>query len=97
MEQIYTSNEGPVVITMRGRLVFIAESFDLDQARKLASLVLDTQGTGDLKTAGVARPSDSVARVGGPSLSAGLVHLFAESGVMKAAVDAGLRAAAFRP
>jgi hypothetical protein len=97
VEQIYTTNEGPVVITMRGRLVFVAESFDVDQARKLASLVLDTQGTGDLKTAGVARPSEPAASVGGPTLSAGLVHLFAESGVMKVAVDAGLRAAASRP
>ena len=100
VEQIYTTNEGPVVITMRGRLVFVAESFDLDQARKLASLVLDTQGTGDLKTAEVARPRNprpALERQWRPTLSAGLVQLFAESGVMKAAVDAGLRAAASRP
>jgi hypothetical protein len=98
VEQIYTTNEGPVVITTRGRLVFVSESFDLDQARRLANLVLDTQGTGDLKMARLthqAKPAAQVeaARVGGPTLSAGLVHLFAESGVMKAAVEAGLKAA----
>ena len=28
-EQVYSTNEGPVVITTRGKLVFVAESFDL--------------------------------------------------------------------
>lgn len=91
MEQVYTTNEGPVVITTRGRLVFVAESFDLDQARKLANLVLDAQGTGDLRTARLRRLPMHASPVQGPTLSAGLVHLFAESGVMKAAVDAGLQ------
>jgi hypothetical protein len=94
VEQVYSTNEGPVVITTRGRLVFVAESFDLEQARKLTSLVLDAQGTGDLKMAQVIRPAGATREGGGPTLSAGLVHLFAESGVMKAAVDAGVRAAA---
>ena len=96
VEQIYTTDEGPVVITTRGRLVFVSESFDLDQARRLAGLLLDAQGTGDLRTASLAWPSQPAARVGGPTLSAGLVHLFAESGVMKVAVDAGIHAAAFQ-
>ena len=94
VEQVYSTNEGPVVITTRGRLVFVAESFDLDQARKLATLILDTQGTGDLKMADSARPAlVPAARVGGPTLSGGLVQLFADSGVMKAAAQAGIRAA----
>ena len=96
VEQVYSTNEGPVVITTRGRLVFVAESFDLDQSRKLANLILDAQGTGDLKMAGVAPPKIPVSPVVGPTLSGGLVHLFAESGIMKAAVDAGIRAAAPR-
>jgi hypothetical protein len=94
VEQVYSTNEGPVVITTRGRLVFVAESFDLDQARKLATLILDTQGTGDLKMADSTRPAGMpAAPVYGPTLSGGLVHLFAESGVMKAAAQAGVRAA----
>ncbi len=92
VEQVYSTNEGPVVITTRGKLVFVAESFDLEQARKLTSLILDAQGTGDLKMAGPAKPAPLAAPVTGPTLSAGLVHLFAESGVMKAAVDAGIDA-----
>ena len=51
LEQVYSTNEGPVVITTRGKLVFIAESFPLDLARKLTSLILDAQGTGEMKMA----------------------------------------------
>ena len=50
-EQVYTTSEGPVVITTRGKLVFVAESFDLDLARSLTALILDAQGTGELKMA----------------------------------------------
>jgi hypothetical protein len=94
VEEVFSTNEGPVVITTRGRLVFVAESFDLDQARKLANLVLDAQGTGDLKTASLTRRRPRGAPASVPTLSSGLVQLFAESGVMKAAVDAGVRMAA---
>jgi hypothetical protein len=93
VEQVFTTNEGPVTITTRGKLVFVAESFDLPLARKLTQMVLDAQGTGDLKQARLMRPAPpSMIPAGGiPTLSGGLVHLFAESGVMKAAVDAGMK------
>lgn len=94
IEQVFTTDEGPVVITTRGKLVFVSESFDLDQARKLANLVIDAQGSGDLRTASLTRPARPAIRVGGPTLSGGMVHLFADSGVMKAAVEAAVRAAA---
>jgi hypothetical protein len=50
-EQVYTTSEGPVVITVRGKLVFVAESFQLDLARQLTALVLDAQGTGEVRLA----------------------------------------------
>ncbi|MGA2851081.1 MAG: hypothetical protein ABSE46_18925 [Terracidiphilus sp.] len=50
-EQVFTTAEGPVLITTRGKMVFVAESFDLDLARKLTGLILDAQGTGELKMA----------------------------------------------
>jgi hypothetical protein len=50
-EQVFTTDEGPVLITTRGKFVFVAESFDLDLARKLTTLILDAQGTGELKMA----------------------------------------------
>jgi hypothetical protein len=51
-ERVYSTNEGPVVISRRGKLVFVAESFDLDTARKLTTLILDAQGSGEMQQAG---------------------------------------------
>jgi hypothetical protein len=55
-EEVYSTSEGPVLITTRGKLVFVAESFDIDLARKLTALILDAQGTGELKMAGASGP-----------------------------------------
>jgi hypothetical protein len=77
-----------VVITTRGKLVFVAESFPLDLARKLTALVLDAQGTGDMKLAGTPEPG---AEIGEP-LTASLIRFFSNCGVMKAAVDAEMMA-----
>jgi hypothetical protein len=103
VEQVYSTNEGPVVITTRGRLVFVAESFDIEMARKLTSLVLDAQGTGDLKMANATRPAlpalqdSATTQPAGATLSGGLVSFFGNCGVMKAAVQAGMKAAAAQP
>lgn len=51
IEQVFTTDEGPVVITIRGKNVFVAESFPLETSRKLTALILDAQGTGELKMA----------------------------------------------
>jgi hypothetical protein len=94
-EQVFTTNEGPVVITTRGKLVFVAESFDLELAHKLTALLLDAQGSGEVRLAGAtpaAIPSVSPVRVSAEPLTAGLVRLFANCGVMKAAVDAAVQA-----
>lgn len=98
-EQVYSTSEGPVVITTRGKLVFVAESFPLDLARKLTALVLDAQGIGELKQAAVNRSgnprSQKDARVAAGQapgawqpLTASLIRFFSNCGVMKAAVDA---------
>jgi hypothetical protein len=95
-EQVYSTKEGPVVITTRGKLVFVAESFDLDLARKLTTLVLDGQGSGEMHMA-AANHSNEPAGEGLAALeplTSGWVRFFADCGVMKAAVDAGLRGAA---
>jgi hypothetical protein len=106
VEQVYSTDEGPVVITTRGKLIFVAESFPLPLARKLTSLILDAQGGGAMRMTSIPQPSvapDSTRAVaestaapsGQPStLTGDLVHFFGECGVMKAAVDAELRAVA---
>jgi hypothetical protein len=94
-QQVFTTDEGPVVITVRGKQVFAAESFDLDTARKLTALILDApQGSGDMQTTRLTAPAAPTRLIAVPAvtLSGGLVHLFAESGVMKFAVDAAVRA-----
>jgi hypothetical protein len=105
VEQVYSTNEGPVVITTRGRLVFVSESFPLELARKLTALILDAQGSGEMRmarAAGTGASSDRQATEAlGASgldsettepLTASLVRFFAHCGVMKSAVDAALAA-----
>jgi hypothetical protein len=58
-EQVFTTTEGPVVITRRGKMVFVSESFNLDLARRLTTLVLDSQGAGEMKLAAVPQPLGS--------------------------------------
>jgi hypothetical protein len=95
-EQVYTTNEGPVVITIRGKLVFVTESFPLDVARPLTSLVLDAQGTGETRMA-----QNQPATLSAPvlaseamePLTANLIRFFSNCGAMKAGVEAGIRGA----
>jgi hypothetical protein len=103
-EQVYTTSEGPVVITTRGKMVFVAESFPLELARKLAALVLDAQGTGEMRQAQAVPPA-GLTKPGAPGLhsmagesgaieplTANYIRFFSNCGVMKAAVEADLRA-----
>jgi hypothetical protein len=93
-EQVFTTSEGPVVITTRGKLVFVAESFPLDVARKLTRMILDAQGTGDLKMAGlrsVAPAVEGPTQLGMQPLSGDLVRFLSNCGVMKVAVDGAVR------
>jgi len=76
-EVIYTTNEGPVVITVRDKFVFVSESFDIETARKLTDLLIDGQGTGEIRTAKVTVPQ------GG--LSDSWVNFLHSCGIMKAA------------
>jgi len=106
-EEVYSTSEGPVVITTRGKMVFVAESFDLDLARKLTAPVLDAQGTGQLKMAGSAQPAglqDTLKPPGAPGLvrpggetweplTASLIRFFSNCGMMKAAAVAAVQSA----
>ena len=78
-EVIYDSNEGPVVISTQGRLVFVSESFPLPLARKLGFLMVGAQAgaDGDIVTAGM-QPARS--------LTGGLVDFVQSCGMMRAAL-----------
>ncbi|MGB8259066.1 MAG: hypothetical protein WCE75_01890 [Terracidiphilus sp.] len=86
-EQVYQTSEGPVVLTLRGKLLFIAESFPLETERKLAARVLDAQGEGELKMAAGTGAGRKKGEAREP-LTGGLVRFLGEAGVMKAAVQA---------
>jgi hypothetical protein len=106
-EQVYSTTEGPVVITRRGKMVFVTESFNLDLAHRLTTMILDAQGAGDLKMASGPLPSMGPAAtlqrasfsptlskraIDSPQLlTGGLVRFFSDCGVMKFAVDAALQ------
>ncbi|MDR3753832.1 MAG: hypothetical protein P4K78_08280 [Terracidiphilus sp.] len=91
VEHLFTTNEGPVLITTRGKMVFIAESFPLPLARQLTALIFDAQGGGPMHMANA--PLDLHTPPLSPdaprgALTSDLVHFFAEAGVMKSVVDA---------
>jgi hypothetical protein len=90
-EQVFSTSEGPVIITTRGKLVFVAESFDLTLARNLTTLVLDAQGAGELKMARNTQGAPGLASETWEPLTSNLIHFFSDCGVMKAAVDAETR------
>ncbi|MGA9585827.1 MAG: hypothetical protein WBQ95_10905 [Terracidiphilus sp.] len=97
VEQAYSTSEGPVLITRRGKLVFVSESFDMPLAHSLATLILGAQGSGPLQSASAGRPSGARFQPAGfvpdESLTAPVVRLLSSCGVTKAAVDAVLQAA----
>jgi hypothetical protein len=99
VEQVYSTDEGPVLITRRGKLVFVSEGFDLTLARKLGTLILGAQGSGPLQSASAGRPSAvpgaqflPAGFVPDETLTAPVVHLLSNCGVTKAVVDAALQA-----
>ena len=51
VDSVYTTDEGPVLIRVQGKFVFVSESFPLPLGKKLASFVIDGQGTGEIRTA----------------------------------------------
>jgi hypothetical protein len=77
-EVIYSTSEGPVLITVRGKFVFVSESFDLPMARKLADLLIDGQGTGEIRTAG--------ATITRPGLSESMASFMHSCGMIKVAI-----------
>jgi hypothetical protein len=91
-EQVFSTSEGPVVITTRGKMVFVAESFDLDMARKLTAQIFDAQGTGELKMAAINPGAPGLASETRVPLTSNLIHFISDCGVMKAAVDAAVQA-----
>jgi hypothetical protein len=94
-EQVYSTNEGDVLLTISGTGVFVSEGFPLELARKLRESIVSVQSDGPLELAGVGakgRPAHSSAEhssagLTDPGLS--LVRVMSSAGVMKAAMGHG--------
>jgi hypothetical protein len=93
-EKVWTTNEGPVVITQRGKQVFVAESFDLPVARKLAGMILGAQDNGPMQNASNSVRDGEAPQTGKASprasLTGPLVRFMSNCGVTKAVVDAAI-------
>ncbi|MGA8161204.1 MAG: hypothetical protein WCB76_10375 [Acidobacteriaceae bacterium] len=81
-EQVYKTNEGPVLIVTSGNDVFVSESFDLATARKLQLLMFGAQqqSGGQIASSEASRPAPD------SDLAGNLVHFMARCGLMKAAL-----------
>ena len=79
-EQIYSTNEGDVLLTLAGTSVFISEGFPLQLARKLRDSIVSVQSDAPLQ---IARASAGGA---GHDPAVDLVRWMSSAGVMKAAI-----------
>jgi hypothetical protein len=79
-EEVYSTNEGDVLLSIHDDAVFIAEGFDLALARKLRDSIADVQSSGPLQIA----QTPVAEGLHSPAMS--LVHLLGDVGVMKAAL-----------
>jgi len=94
-EQVYSTNEGDVLLTIDGTGVFVSEGFPLALARKLRDSIVSVQSDGPLKLAGLKTQKQTghfETGLPGPGLSdpgLSLVRLLSSTGVMKAAIGLG--------
>jgi hypothetical protein len=77
-EQIFKTNEGPVLISTSGNSVFLSESFDLTLARKLGFLMTGAQGG-----------NQTIALTPNHGLTGGMIDFLAGCGLMRAAIPHG--------
>ncbi|HEX9199504.1 MAG TPA: hypothetical protein VF865_08085 [Acidobacteriaceae bacterium] len=82
-EQVYTTNEGDVLLSISGTSVFISEGFPVQLARKLRDSIVSVQSDAPLQVAG-STGSGGVEGLGDPGVD--LVRLLSSAGVMKAAI-----------
>lgn len=82
-EQVYTTNEGPILIVKSGNDVFVSESFDLTTARKLQLLMLGAQQHSSAQIAASSPASEPTLNT---DLAGNVVRFMARCGLMKAAL-----------
>jgi hypothetical protein len=81
-EQVYTTNEGDVLLSISGNEVFVSEGFPVELARKLRDRIESVQSDAPLQVAGRAEIR-GLGAAEDPGLS--LVRVMSSAGVIKAA------------
>jgi hypothetical protein len=81
-EQVYSTEEGDVLISISGSNVFVGEGFPVALARKLRDSIAAVQSDGPLRVAG--------APIGGRELTLGLSHGLAGFGMIKGSIPAAI-------
>jgi len=81
-EQVYTTNEGDVLLSISGNEVFVSEGFPVELARKLRDRIESVQSDAPLQVAGRAEVR-GLGAAEDPGLS--LVRVMSSAGVIKAA------------
>ncbi len=82
-EEVYTTNEGDVLLSISDNAVFVAEGFDVALARKLRDSIASVQSDGPLQIATTSQ--DQLQKESGsPAMS--LARFMSKFGVMKAAL-----------
>jgi hypothetical protein len=82
-EQVYTTNEGDVLLSLSGTGVFVSEGFPLELARKLRESIARVQSDAPLQVAGAAQ-GRGAGMGNDPGLE--LVRMMSSAGAMKAAL-----------
>ncbi|MHB1022824.1 MAG: hypothetical protein ACYC46_07370 [Acidobacteriaceae bacterium] len=85
-EQVYSTNEGDVLLAVEGTSVFVSEGFDLSLARKLKDMVLAAQSDAPLNIAS-RETLPAGMNVPNRELSSGLVRFFGNAGLMQAGLQ----------
>jgi len=81
-EQVYTTSEGDVLISMSGTGVFVSEGFPLELARKLRDLVAGAQSDAPLQVAGITKSAQSRPALSDPGMD--MVRVMDSAGMMRA-------------
>lgn len=81
-EEVFKTSEGPVLLVVDGRQVFVSESFDLATARKLELLLIGAQQDEGARQAQVALPRSDGGSL--DELAASMTRFFAGCGLMRA-------------
>jgi hypothetical protein len=94
-EQVYSTNEGDVLLTIDGTGVFVSEGFPLELARRLRESIAGAQSDAPLELAGAdakdreGLPDTGLHGMNLPDPGLSLVRMISSAGVMKAAMERG--------